>query len=306
MTPVPFDRARALAVAGQIGNTFFPEQQRTVERPHVERLTSWTDDEKPEMITRGFRLTVADNCEICTVPGTLPESDGESGEALANAIADAPGLLLAAVRELDELRAASAPVEPTEGFGTEDRPEAGTASGLGVWFDAPERTPFVLDDVLVPLGRLCRYTGAIQWTVLQHTVLCILLGRRRGYSPRVLAHVAAHDFAEAYLGDVSTHLKRRLPAYQRIERAWEAHVEGALGLDDGGDARAQVKAVDVFARRVEMHALGHGLRHLVEHPGPELDLVGVVFLLGLEELGRIVRGALAEGGVEALRAEMQS
>ena len=59
------------------------------------------------------------------------------------------------------------------------------ASGEGVWFEHPERTRILPMDLRVHLSRLCRYNGALDWSVLQHLALCVELGTLYSYRPGV-------------------------------------------------------------------------------------------------------------------------
>jgi len=152
------------------------------------------------------------------------------------------------------------PAVPASGPG---RPTGVTATGRMVWHEAPELTPVDLRDVFTHLNREYRYNGALNWTVLQHTALCVKLVaevEREQFDGVIFEearqYVAAHDLHEAYVGDVVTGLKR--PEFRAIEEAWEAHVHRSLGLTwPLSPALAEiVRLVDRWALAAEMLCIG--------------------------------------------------
>lgn len=94
-----FDRKRAEEVASYLVNNVFPFSAEA-ERPVVTPEVRW--DGEPSCYVHHYDVTVADGQPICVVPGTLPTTE-ESGEGMANAIADTGPLLVAAMREIDRL-----------------------------------------------------------------------------------------------------------------------------------------------------------------------------------------------------------
>lgn len=123
-----------------------------------------------------------------------------------------------------------------------------------------ERTPIRTLDLFTHASRICRFGGALPWTLLQHSALCVALGYRKRLPDPVVAAVAAHDLHEVYVGDVVAALKQVLPEYKaRVETPWEAHVHRALRISwplEVAD-KAAVKAIDIRALAVEMVVLGH-------------------------------------------------
>lgn len=117
-------------------------------------------------------------------------------------------------------------------------------------------------------GGGTRYAGAVRWSVLQHTALCLrifdtLLVPVIGPARLTRRYVVAHDLHEGYVLDLPSGLKRRLPEYKtRIENPWEAHVHASLGLawPLPLDAERIVKQVDGLALVAEMTLLGHAFR----------------------------------------------
>lgn len=137
-------------------------------------------------------------------------------------------------------------------------PSMYTASGHPIRFDRPELTPIEWSDLSVHLARVCRYHGARDVTVLAHLALCVQLARELGADDTLVAHCAAHDLHEGYLGDLHPSLKRLLPAWEAIEERWERRVHLELGLAWPVPvciARA-TKLVDVGALQLEIAVTG--------------------------------------------------
>lgn len=113
-----------------------------------------------------------------------------------------------------------------------------------------------------------RYAGQLDVSVLAHLALCVMLGRLRRLPTEDIAHLAAHDLHEAYVGDLIYTWKRAVPAIVDVERQWHAHVLEALGLD--GPIPASVKSVDSRAVAVEAWTWEHPhVEHHLRHHGGE-------------------------------------
>ena len=122
-----------------------------------------------------------------------------------------------------------------------------TASGAA----ADWNTPAPLEDYLLQLGRIPRFTGAtvVPWTVLEHSYHTYLIAQ--SLYPEQALQALLHDFAEILIGDIPTPTKVR--AYSVYERR---HVELAaasfgLDLDWGEKTWARVKRCDDHATAVE-------------------------------------------------------
>lgn len=106
-------------------------------------------------------------------------------------------------------------------------PDILTAGGRIIDFLATADSTFDVEDIAHGLANLCRFTGQtrIFYSVAQHSVLTSHL------VPQEDALAALfHDAAEAFLGDVSTPLKRLLPDYRAIEERMERALFEQLGL----------------------------------------------------------------------------
>lgn len=99
----------------------------------------------------------------------------------------------------------------------------------GRFFDIlrPEEYDFDIEEIATALSNLCRYTGHVNnfYSVAEHSVLVSRL------LPDNLALTGLlHDASEAYLGDVSSPLKKLLPEYKRIEERVEQAIAKHFGI----------------------------------------------------------------------------
>lgn len=101
-----------------------------------------------------------------------------------------------------------------------------TVAGRYFDFERPEDHPYDIKEIAHALSQVNRYTGHTRYpySVAQHSVLA-------SYQvPKEMALTALlHDASEAYLGDVSTHLKALLPEYKVIEQRTEAQLAKVFG-----------------------------------------------------------------------------
>ncbi len=89
-----------------------------------------------------------------------------------------------------------------------------TASGRFFDLLKPEEYEYDIEEIATSLSNLCRYTGHVNkfYSVAEHSVLVSRL------LPDKLALAGLlHDASEAFVGDVSSPLKKLLPEYKRIE-----------------------------------------------------------------------------------------
>lgn len=173
--------------------------------------------------------------------------------------------------------------------------ECRTHGGQMVHFLEPGKTKVEAVDLAVHLDRICRYTGAIEVSVLEHLAFCVVLARAMGCDAEALAYIAAHDLHEAYVGDMSGPMKQVLPEFKRrIEDPWAAHVHRSLGLQwpVPDAARREVEMADWMALCVEAEA--HQLYNETLNPNPTVvDMVpmraATEMLLGVQQMGRALR-----------------
>ena len=86
----------------------------------------------------------------------------------------------------------------------------------GGFFDLldPERSDYEIEQIGHALSNLCRYTGHVTkfYSVAEHSVLVSQI-----ITPKYALEGLLHDASEAFVGDVSSPLKKLLPEYQKIE-----------------------------------------------------------------------------------------
>ena len=114
---------------------------------------------------------------------------------------------------------------------TTQQTESCITTASGKFFDIlrPEEYEFDIEEIATALSNLCRYTGHVNrfYSVAEHSVLVSRIVPERLQLAGLL-----HDASEAYLGDVSSPLKRLLPEYKAIERNVQAAIAQRFGLGD--------------------------------------------------------------------------
>lgn len=178
-----------------------------------------------------------------------------------------------------------------------------TASGHPVVFLEPQKTPIVSYDLFTSLRLARRYHGHLDWTVLQHTVLCVFLAEDLGYSKEELARVAAHDMHEGYVGEVVTQLKQVVPQFRGVEDIWAMWVHNELGMTPTeGDLLKAVQRVDYRSLVPEMEFFNYALLEeaALRHGGPpterEKGLARAVRDMHDEDLWQVVDRCITEAG----------
>jgi hypothetical protein len=136
---------------------------------------------------------------------------------------------------------------------------------LPIVLNTPSLTVISLEDISYALHNICRYHGSIPVTVAQHTILCVWIAKEilpyystldRGI---VLKQVAAHDFSEAYYGDIPRGLRLALgDALTAITLPWDKWVHKWLDIPfPEGEYRVFVDFVDQLAAYAEMEWFQH-------------------------------------------------
>ncbi len=97
-----------------------------------------------------------------------------------------------------------------------------TCSGTPFHFDAPEKHTFRITDIAHSLSMQCRFCGHTRrfYSIAEHSL------HVAGLCPTVDMFLLGllHDATEAYLGDVTSPLKARLPDYRALEKRVEAEI----------------------------------------------------------------------------------
>lgn len=104
----------------------------------------------------------------------------------------------------------------------------------GKFFDIlkPEDYDYDIEEIATALSNLCRYTGHVNtfYSVAEHSVLVSRIVPERFALAGLL-----HDASEAYLGDVSSPLKKLLPEYKQIEQRVQRAIANKFSLGDDLD-----------------------------------------------------------------------
>jgi hypothetical protein len=127
---------------------------------------------------------------------------------------------------------------------------------------APVITPFDLQpsqinllDITHALGHLCRYTGRTCrfYSVAEHSLIVYTAAKKLRFSQQAQRWALAHDFAEAYLSDVASPLKRSavFSRYRAIEAEIDNRIRERFKIRVTNDELAAVRALDVEACNVE-------------------------------------------------------
>lgn len=137
---------------------------------------------------------------------------------------------------------------------------ASTRSGQEIWFEEPERTEILDEDLYRATRGTLRYAGHLEVSLLLHLAVCariaeVTISPDDPLRSNLVAYCAAHDLHEAYVGDVISGLKQLIPDYREIEDAWEAHVHRSLGFEwpPPPDIARWTKWVDRRALVAEQH-----------------------------------------------------
>lgn len=74
-------------------------------------------------------------------------------------------------------------------------------------------------DIIQTLPMICRYNGFVKrfYSVAQHSVLVTELAEKDDRTEEICRAALVHDFSEAWLGDVTTPVKRELGNYRSLE-----------------------------------------------------------------------------------------
>lgn len=129
-----------------------------------------------------------------------------------------------------------------------------TSTGRRIPLLHPDPADIDIRDIAHALSNQCRYAGHTQffYSVAEHSWHCSHLFAAAGDALWGLLH----DAAEAYLGDVTSPLKRLLPEYQEIEELWMEVIAHALRLP--GPPPATLKDVDTAVLLAEAGVLMAG------------------------------------------------
>lgn len=109
---------------------------------------------------------------------------------------------------------------------------AGTVHGHRIDFTSPKPEEVDVMDIVYGLGNQCRFTGQVTefYSIAEHSIHVCELVIRAGY-PELGFDALMHDAHEAYVGDVSTPLKREIePCFKPVDARVRQAVATRFGL----------------------------------------------------------------------------
>lgn len=145
----------------------------------------------------------------------------------------------------------------------------------GKYVDLNNLTEEMIDlgDINMSLNHIYRFTGhhknRAPLTVAQHSKLCLMLAQTMHPDNLELQRaVLVHDFAEAYIGDVATPVKRAMgDRWYDFAKPLEAVVEKAvLGHNIDQDMHDAVKMFDLMALDIERRSMWDDQRGVDKWP----------------------------------------
>lgn len=124
-------------------------------------------------------------------------------------------------------------------------PSIYTASGRRVLLENPQPEDIKISDIAIALSRLCRYTGHSEsfYSVAEHSVRVSEILPDEFKLTGLL-----HDATEAYLGDMSSPLKKLLPNYRKLEDGFWTAIARKFNLPDPIPAIVKDADYEMFRR----------------------------------------------------------
>lgn len=147
-----------------------------------------------------------------------------------------------------------------------------TATGKRFHFEDPQPDEIDIADIAYSLSHTNRWGGHCYpaLSVAQHSVMVADALLRNGASQMIQLQGLMHDAAEAYLGDVPTPIKRKLPEYMAMEILVTDAIFQKFGIPMPLDQ--QVHLQDVEIRRWEYRDLMPDVRGVEAPVGPHPTL----------------------------------
>ncbi len=143
-----------------------------------------------------------------------------------------------------------------------------TISGGLYWPVDPRSRDIVLEDIVHATSQICRFGGHCKrpYSVLEHSVLVSAV-----VAPEHALQGLAHDFTEAYVGDMVRPLKSSVAGYAEIEdQHWSAI---CLALGVAYHLHPTVKQADNNVLLAEKEALLAPCKHTWSVPGTPAPVV---------------------------------
>jgi uncharacterized protein len=115
-----------------------------------------------------------------------------------------------------------------------------------------------IDDIFRSLPRLNRFVGhsTRSYSVGEHTIYCLMMAEKLGYTIREQLLTFMHDFEEAYTGDCPAPLKRLIPDFSAIASGVEDAIYEHFGIEPPTDEEyVKIKRIDLTMLVLEMRDL---------------------------------------------------
>ncbi|NBA76852.1 metal-dependent phosphohydrolase [Emticicia sp. ODNR4P] len=124
-----------------------------------------------------------------------------------------------------------------------------THSGLYVNVFEPTVDMICIEDIAHGLAHTCRFAGHTNryFSVAEHSTQ-VVNRLSIDYKP-LLLKALLHDATEAYIGDIATPIKKRLPDYQKLESNLQKVIFQKFSLDD--EIPEEIKKADRLQLLVE-------------------------------------------------------
>lgn len=114
-----------------------------------------------------------------------------------------------------------------------------------------------LEQIALQLSRLNRYAGAVEWSVLQHSLLVWDLCKNQ--SATAQAWALLHDAAECWIGDALLPAKQVAGlAWSNLEDTYNGHIQRLAGIEPDQHELMIVADADKEACRLEMQMTSWG------------------------------------------------
>ncbi len=123
-------------------------------------------------------------------------------------------------------------------------------------------------DISKALSNLCRFGGHCFefYSVAEHSLLVTKILTEWGYPENICGDIALagllHDASEAYICDIPTPFKRKLPQYKELEQEVMKHITAKFGIewlnDENHEWSKPIKKADNLALDIEMDYLFYG------------------------------------------------
>lgn len=126
-----------------------------------------------------------------------------------------------------------------------------TNSGLFINVFEPNKDVITIEDIAHALASVPRFGGHLNrpYSVAQHSVMCMM--RVKSLEDKKAALM--HDASEAYLGDIPTPIKAKLPEYKTCEHNLMLMIADKFGFDY--PLNQTVKEVDALMLQIEWENL---------------------------------------------------